>query len=46
MTKKEQFVIVNDTWSNTRQYSYFPEDEIGTSLFSRWDFGITKVKKK
>lgn len=46
MTKKEQFVIVNDTWSNTRQYSYFPEDEIGTSLFSRWDFGNIKVKKK
>lgn len=49
-TKKEtqDFVIVNDTWENNdqRQYSYFPECEIGTNVFSRWDFGLTKVKRK
>ncbi|MDO4318382.1 MAG: hypothetical protein Q4C48_09280 [Lachnospiraceae bacterium] len=47
-TEKQDFVIVNDTWSDNslRQYSYFPECEIGTNVFSRWDFGITKVRKK
>lgn len=45
---KENFVIVNDGWENTnkRQYSYFPEREIGTGVISRWDFGITKIRNK
>ncbi len=45
-TEKQKFVIVNDTWDNNRQYSYFPEREIGTNILTRWNFGITKFKKK
>lgn len=47
-TETQDFVIVNDTWENNdqRQYSYFPACEIGTNAFSRWDFGLTKVRKK
>lgn len=46
--KKQNFVIVNDGWSETleRQYAYFPEREIGTGVSTRWDFGITKVRNK
>lgn len=45
-TATDNFVIVNDGWANTstRQYSYFPEDEISTNVFTRWEFCITKVK--
>lgn len=43
---KVDYVIVNDTWSDSRQYSYFPEDEIGTNIFTRWGFGIVKVLNK
>lgn len=42
-TATDNFVIVNDGWSNTRQYSYFPEASISTNIFTRWDFCITKV---
>lgn len=44
-TETENFVIVNDTWAEnrTRQYSYFPEREIGTNIINRWDFGISKM---
>ena len=45
-SEQENFVIINDGWSDIRQYSYFPESEIGTTIFSRWNFGITKVEKK
>lgn len=46
--EKKRFVIVNDTWAENldRQYSYFPEDSIGTSITNRWNFGITKVRNK
>lgn len=48
VTKTEyvDFVIVNDGWSNIRQYSYFPVDKISTNIIYRWDFNITKVIEK
>lgn len=42
-TATDNFIIVNDGWSNTRQYSYFPEELVSTNIFNRWDFCITKV---
>lgn len=42
-TATDNFIIVNDGWSNSRQYSYFPEDSISTNIFTRWEFCITKV---
>lgn len=42
-TVTDDFVIVNDGWSNDRQYSYFPEALISTNIFTRWEFCITKV---
>ena len=43
---KKDYVIVNDTWADTstRQYSYFPKDEIGSGIFTV--FGNTKVRSK
>ena len=29
LTLTYPFVVVNDTWSDTHQYSYYPEQEIG-----------------
>lgn len=43
---EKEYVVLNDTWSNTHQYSYFPEDEIETGLTTRKNFGITKVRNK
>ncbi len=44
----EDFAIVNDTWadSSEHQYSYFPVNELGTNIISRWDFGLVKILNK
>ena len=44
VNKIEDFVIVNDTWSDNHQYSFYPECEIRTNPFGKWEFGITKLK--
>ena len=46
-TASENYVVVNDTWANNkiRQYSYYPVDQISTSLFDRMNFTVTKVIK-
>ncbi len=48
VTEELNYVIVNDTWAENRdrQYSYFPENKIGTGISTRWNFGITKVRNK
>ncbi len=48
----QKFVVCTDTWSNDYrdgqylQFSWYPEREIGTGLFSRWNFGIVRVVDK
>lgn len=46
--EKQNFVICNDTWANNdvRQYSYFPEREIGKNPISMWYFGLCMAKDK
>ena len=44
VNKIEDFVIVNDTWSDNHQYSFYPECEIRTNPFGKWEFGNIKLK--
>lgn len=40
-----KYVVVNSAKDNYLPYHYYPEDQILTGIFDRWDFTVTKIIK-